>query len=108
MAFKRTLKPTFTAAVVVNVPNDKGGFDKNTFTGTFKRCSTDELTVLRPLLNEEVVRKTLVGWDLKDEETKQDVDFNEAELEAILQIAPSPNAIATAFWETVTGAKTKN
>lgn len=108
MAFKRTLTPVFHAAVVVNVPNDKGGFDKNTFTATFKRCTSDELTVLRPLLNEEVVRKTLVGWDLKDEETKQAVDFNETEMEAILQIAPSPNAIASAFWETVTGARTKN
>lgn len=110
MAFKRTQKPTFTAPVTVSIPNDKGGFDKSTFVGKFKRLSTDELKVLREssLSNEDVVRRTLVDWELKDEETGEAVPFNEAELEALLQISPTPYATAQAFWECVTGARSKN
>lgn len=110
MAFKRTQKPTFTTPVVVNIPNDKGGFDKSTFVAKFKRLSMDELKALREsaLSNEDVVRRTLVGWELKDEETDEDVPFSEVELEALLQISPTPYATAQAFWEAVNGARSKN
>lgn len=108
MAFKRTQKPTFTASVTVNVPNDKAGFDKNTFTATFKRLPMAGLDEMRGQTNTEVVRKVLTDWDLKDEETGEDVPFSKDELEAVLQISPSPMAIALAFWESVGGARTKN
>lgn len=108
MAFKLTQKPTFKATVTVNVPNDKAGFDKNTFTATFKRLPTAELDALRSQLNADVVRKVLVDWDLKEEEGGDNVPFGEDTLEAVLQISPSPMAIALAFWESVGGARTKN
>lgn len=108
MAFKRTQSPTFTTPVTVNVPNDKGSFDKNTFNARFRRCPTDEVTQMRSMGNEDVVRRTLVGWDLKDEETQEDVPFSAGEMEAILQIQPSPLAIAQAFFEANNGARSKN
>lgn len=110
MAFKRTLNPTFTAKVTVNIPNDTGGFDKSTFMAKFKRCSADELQTLREsgLTNEELVRKVLVGWEMKDEDTGEDVPFSKAEMEAALQIAPTPLATALAFFESVNGARSKN
>lgn len=108
MAFKRAQKPTFTTLVTVNIPNARGGFDKSTFMAHFSRPSTTELQELRGLGNEEVVRKQLVGWEMKDEDTKEDVPFNEFELEAALQISPTPYATAQAFWEAVNGARSKN
>ena len=108
MAFKRAQKPTFTAPVVVNIPNDKGGFDKNTFVATFKRITDDERTELMGLTHTELVRRQLVDWDLRDEDTKEQVPFSTAELDAALQILPTPLACAMAFWESVNGARSKN
>lgn len=108
MAFKRTQTPSFSTPVTVKVPNDRAGFDKNTFVAKFQRPSTDDLETLRGLPNEELVRKQLIGWELKDEETGEDVPFTKENMEAILQIQPTPLATALAFWETVNGARTKN
>lgn len=108
MAFKRTQTPTFSTPVTVNTPNDKGGFDKNTFVAKFRRPTQDELEELRQLKNDEVVRRQLVDWDLRDDDTKEAVPFSQDNLEALLQIAPTPMATATAFWETVNGARSKN
>lgn len=108
MAFKLTQSPKFKTTVTVNVPNDKGTFDKNTFVATFKRLTATELDESRSMQNADLVRKVLVDWDLKDEETSENVPFSAETLEAVLQIAPSPMAIAVAFWESVGGARSKN
>ena len=108
MAFKRTQKPTFTTPVTVNVPNDKGGFDKNTFTAEFARPTTAEVEELRGMRHEDLLRRQMVDWVLKDEETKEAVPFSPDNLDALLQILPTPVATALAFWETVNGARTKN
>lgn len=108
MAFKRTQAPTFTTLVTVNIPNDRNGFDKSTFLAKFRRPGMDELELLRPMRNEDVLRSVLVDWDLKDMETGQAVPFSTAEMEALLQIAPTPAATALAFWECVNGARSKN
>lgn len=108
MAFKMTQKPTFTTVVTVNVPNDKGGFDKNTFVAKFNRPKQDELEELRPLKNDELVLRQLVGWELKDGDTNEEVPFTQDNLAALLQIAPTPMATAIAFWESVNGARSKN
>lgn len=108
MAFKLTQKPTFTAPVTVNVPNDKGGFDKNTFIAKFRRPTVDEQAELRPLNNDELVRRMLVDWDLKDSDTNEPVAFSQDNLEALLQISPSPLATAMAFWESMAGSRSKN
>lgn len=110
MAFKRTQTPTFTSPVKVNIPNEKGGFDQSTFIARFKRPSQDEAQELRELglSPEDLSRRQLVGWEMKDAETNEDVPFSKSELEAVLQILPTPLAMAVAFWETVNGARSKN
>jgi hypothetical protein len=110
MAFRMTQNPTFTTLVTVNIPNDKGGFDKSTFVAEFKRPTQDEITDLRSLglTNEELVRKVLKGWEMTDEDTGEAVPFNQANLSAALQVVPTPLATALAFWETVNGARSKN
>jgi len=110
MAFKRTQTPTFPVKVTVNIPNATGGFDKSTFTAIFKRATLDEAKDLRELnlTPEDLCRRQLVDWEMKDADTGEDVPFCKAELEAALQILPTPLATATAFWESVNGARSKN
>lgn len=108
MAFKRAQKPTFTTLVTVNIPNDKGGFDKNTFTGVFRRIETDEREALAALSHADLVRSVLVNWDMTDDDTKEKVPFSGDELEAALKIPPTPLATSMAFWESINGARTKN
>lgn len=108
MAFKRAVSETFTAKVKVNIPNEKGGFDPSTFTATFRRMTTDQLNDLRGLADADVVRRTLVDWDLVDADTNEKVPFSAAEMEALLQIKPTDYATAKVFWDTVQGVGAKN
>ncbi|MBU0749152.1 MAG: hypothetical protein KKG67_20410 [Gammaproteobacteria bacterium] len=109
MAFKRTVTPTIRVDVTVNVPNDKGTTDKNTFVAFFERpTSTTEMDELRSMKFVDVVRQKLKGWEMKDEETKESVPFTPEELEAVLSIEPTPSATATAFFEALAGARAKN
>jgi hypothetical protein len=108
MAFRRTTDKTFPAEVTVNVANEKGGYDKNTFKAIFAHCTTEELTELRALRNEDLVVRKMVGWELKDAETGEDVPFTADNLAALLLIPPTPMAIGVAFWEQVNGARAKN
>ena len=73
-----------------------------------KAVTPEEQDELRPMKNEDVVRKVLVGWDLTDADTGEVVPFNAEELDALLVISPTPLATALAFWESVNGARAKN
>lgn len=108
MAFKKTQKPTFTATVTVNIPNDLGSYDKSTFTARFKRMPESLRKIWGAMTDAELARTALVGWDMTDEETNETVPFTAEALEVVLDIAPTPHAIAIAFWETVSGARAKN
>lgn len=107
MAFKLTHKPTFTVKVTVPVPNEKGGHDKNTFSAIFKRTSTEELKALaeQRMSDAELVRDRIVDWDLVDADTGQAVPFTAENLEALLQIQPTPKFTALAFYEHAYGGK---
>jgi hypothetical protein len=136
MAFKRALSPTFPAQVTVNVPAEKGGFDKNTFEAVFRRpMPIIDPETGKPMLfddpetgnpttkttldtykeglgdagnDKQFLRDWMVGWTLKDEDTKQDVPFDPVELEALLSIEPTPSATVTAFYMAYRGIKAKN
>jgi hypothetical protein len=108
MAFKRTTTRTFSADVKVPVAREDGGYDMNTFKAIFEHTTTEEAEKLRELSNSDLVRRKLKGWELTDAETKEDVPFTPENLEAILQIPPSPMKICIAFWEQVNGARAKN
>jgi hypothetical protein len=45
---------------------------------------------------------------MRDEDTKEPVEFNPITLEAALQVTPMPLHTATVFWESVNGARSKN
>lgn len=136
MAFKRALSPTFPVQVTVNVPSEKGGFDKNTFEAVFRR----PMPILDPdtgkpmlfkdpetgkpttkttldtykeeqgdaLSDKQLVRDWMVGWKMVDEDTKQAVPFDPVEVEALLAIEPTPSATVNAFYLAYRGIKAKN
>jgi hypothetical protein len=108
MSFRFKQKETFAVEVTVNVANDRGGYDKNKFVAKFKRATLDELTELRTLQNDDLVRRQMVDWELKDTETGDDVPFTKDNLEAALQITPTSSMTAMAFWEGANGARVKN
>lgn len=107
MAFKMAQQPTFKVKVTVPVPNNRGGVDKNTFVAVFKRTSTDELTELgeRRLNDADLVRDRIVDWELVDADTNQQIPFTAENLEALLQIQPTPKFTALAFYENAYGGK---
>jgi hypothetical protein len=108
MAFKRTTDKTFVADVKVPVANAAGGYDVNTFKATFEHATSTEAEELRGVTNRELIARKLKGWELVDEETKEQVPFTPENLKALLEIPPTPMQICVAFWETVNGARAKN
>jgi hypothetical protein len=108
MAFKITQKPTFISRVTVETPNQKGGFDKSTFNAEFKRCGMDEIEELKKVPQKEVLQQVLVGWtDLLDDDNKP-VDFNDSNVNALLNISPALIALGESFWSALFKAREKN
>lgn len=108
MAFKRTTDKTFMADVTVPVANAAGGFDQNTFKAVFEYAGSEELEVLRRVTNRVLIARKLKGWELEDAETGEKVPFTPENLQALLEIPPTPMQICMAFWETVNGSRAKN
>lgn len=108
MAFKLAQKPTFTARVKVETPNQKGGFDRSEFQVVFKRVNMDEVEEYRSMKAVDVLTKTITGWhDLIDDDNKE-VDFNDDNLSALLQIPQALTALSESFWTCQFKAKEKN
>ena len=109
MAFKKSAKPTFTSRVTVNMPNDKGGHDKSQFDAVFKYIGNSaELEELRNLPAREVMERVLLGWKEFVDEQGAPVDFNEAEVQALLSIPQALYGLMEAFWSNVVKASIKN
>lgn len=109
MAFRTTPSATFSVQVKVNVPNDNCGFDENTFIAVFKRPADDkEKAALRLLSDSDLVRDRMVGWDMRDMDSGEELPFTKANLDAVLLVDPAPYATAWAFWAALGGGRAKN
>ncbi|SHL10148.1 hypothetical protein SAMN05216428_10176 [Nitrosospira sp. Nsp11] len=108
MAFKITQKPTFTARVKVETPNNTGGFDRSEFMAEFHRAGMDEIEELKKLPQREVLEKVLLGWSQLIDEDNQPVEFSEERRRALLNIPPALLALGAAFWESLFKAREKN
>jgi hypothetical protein len=109
MAFKRNVSNLIRVDVTVNVPNERGTFDKNTFVGFFERpTSPEHMDELRNTTFPDVVRKQLKDWELTDKDSGDKVPFSAEELETVLAIEPTPQAAALAYFEALKGRRVKN
>jgi hypothetical protein len=108
MAFKLAIKETYKVPVKVSLPNDKGTFDTSEFKAEFRNVKSDELTELSKMPQHEVVLSVLAGFsELLDEEGTA-LDFNEANVAALLAIPQARYALSEAFWGSLYKAKEKN
>lgn len=108
MAFKLAQKNSYKVKVKVQTPNDNNGFDTSEFTAEFKRVGMQELEQLKDLTQKEVIKTVLVGFaDLLDEDNKA-VDFNEVNVDSLLDIPQAQLALTEAFWSSIFKAKEKN
>jgi len=108
MAFRLATARTFKAEVKVPVAQENGGYENNTFTAIWDHATTQELDDLRKLTNQELIKKKLRGWEMRDAETNAEVPFTPENLAAALAIPPTPMQLAMAFWEQINGARAKN
>lgn len=106
---KGTVSFEFNAMQIpVMIPNERGGFDKNTFDAKFTRIDTDQVDEYRQLTDLQLVRRVCVGWKMVDADTKEPVDYSDELLEQVLKIPGVALAMGLAFWKSLAGARTKN
>lgn len=108
MSFKLTKRPTFSAQVEVHTPNDKCGHDYSTFTAVFLRTGVDELDDLRKLPQKDVMRKKLSNWSDFNDDQNSPVEYNQDNLESLINIPEALHGLTIAFWHNVIKAREKN
>lgn len=124
---KITQSPTYSAPVAVDIPTDKGKTVKTVFTAIFRRVSMEEIeelqerlkqkfnddgsmdTTVERLKDDELVRDVMVGWG-KDVvgDDGEPLEFNDANLTALLNIFPVRPQIVRTFFDTISNARAKN
>lgn len=108
MAFKIALNPTFKTQVEVHIKNEKGLFEKSTFTAQFARTDMDELEELRKLPQAEVIRKKLTGWEGLIGDDNAVVEYSELHLDIVLKIPEALHGLSEAFWSSIYRQREKN
>lgn len=111
--------PTYPATVNVELPDGKT-VKKVAFTINFHRKTMTEITDIHrrlglPMDNDEklndekLVGEIVAGWgtDVQDEDG-QPLEFNDANLAALMDIYPVRPAVVRTFFETLNGGKAKN
>lgn len=111
--FKLTQSQSYTWPVSVNIPTDKGQFEKQTFDGEFKRMSDSRLKEIRTkveadeMTDADFSREVMVGWRGVSEDGTE-VPFSQAALDQLLDIPGVSAAIVMAVIESLSGLKRKN
>lgn len=110
MALKLSNTERFYWPVSVNLPVDGGRFEKQEFEALFPRMKVSEVEALvgKVYTGEiksprQAVRSIVHGWrGVVDD--GQDVQFNDANVDALLDIPGVANAVFEAFREAMSGA----
>ncbi|WP_372021986.1 hypothetical protein P7L70_02160 (plasmid) [Tistrella mobilis] len=100
----------FTARVSVEMPNDRGGFDRASFTARFEMLPDTEIDAIRRSAQEAgenedkaLMRRALIGWenDLQDAETGEPIAFSDDNRDLLLALLPVRNAVAHAYFASI-------
>jgi hypothetical protein len=102
------LSPTYSHKIKVTIPTEKAIAQSSEFTAIYKRCSSEEIDVLREKPGREVVAEVLVGFVGLVDDNKEPVEFDEVTKAALLSIPQAQHACILGFWESVSGGKQKN
>lgn len=112
--FKLATTPSYWQRVTVDFPADNGKKDSRAFDAQFRRFAQSELDELRKQLvsgtitDREFVDRVLIGWKGLIDEQDQPVEFNETNLDRVLELYPTQPSIISAFFKSVNGAREKN
>ena len=114
MGFKLDQSGTYKWPVTVEVPVDDGRHDKQKFDGEFKRITQSRIREMGQLIETgdltdvDLVKEVLVGWDGIEDDQGNELKFSQAKLKQLLDVPMVATAIATAFFDSIAGAKRKN
>ncbi|AKU21874.1 hypothetical protein [Massilia sp. NR 4-1] len=112
---KLSQNPTYTVLVTAEIPGDAGKSIKSSFHIRFKRQSQEEIESIHrrvqasELNDDSLLREVVDGWgkDVQDEHG-QELEFNDANLSALLNIYPVRGTTVKAFFDSLKTASQKN
>ena len=114
MAFVLKQSDTYRWPVQVDMPVDGGRHERHTFDGEFKRITQSrvremgELIETGDLIDSDLVREVLIGWDGVNDEDGNPIKFSQKTLDQLVDVPMLATAISKAFFESLAGAKRKN
>ncbi len=112
--FKIAQESTFKWPVTVHVPKDGGKFTKASFTAEFKALPQDEIDEVIAdardgRTDSNFAATCLVGWKGVQDESGEEMEFDDDNKDKLLNIPYVRNAVVTAFFEALSGvARRKN
>lgn len=119
--FKISGSDTYFTPVIVEVPDGTGKGIKHSFKVKFRRLTQTELVEVyrridvnqlaegeEKLMDAELLRDVMVGWEGVQDPNGNDVDFNEENMAALLEIFPVRPTIVTAYFDSIKTGKRKN
>jgi hypothetical protein len=102
---------TFKAIVNFETTNEAGKREPQFFTAEFKRLPPAEVIDVTSTAQtiDEMVRRVLVGWTLKELDSKEDIPFSEENLDMLLALIPGfGGVIMQRYIDTVGASRGKN
>jgi len=112
--FKIAANPTYKTKVTVDILGDNGKTTPTVFTAIFKRQSQSELDNMtdrlnaKELLDRDLISEVMVGWGDVADAAGTPLEFNDENLDALLDVHPVRPTIVKAYFASLNGAKAKN
>ena len=104
---------TYSWPVTINLPND-GKYEQHKFKCIFKMLKQSRIKELLDLVakgdvsDQDVCTEVLVGWSGIEDKDGNEVKFTKATFKQLIEVPLIATEIGTAYFKSITGAKTKN
>ena len=108
--FKIAQNPKFKTVVEVWMTNEKGVAVKSTFKAIFKRITTSEIESWQSndQTTREFLKTKLTGWEELTNDDGEPVEFNDANLEMLLELPEAVQGLSRALNASIHIQKEKN
>ena len=113
MSFVLKQTDSYKWPVSIDIPIDGGKHQRHTFDGEFRRITQSRVREMGQLIDKgeltdvDVVKEVFLGWDGIENEKNEVVPFSVTALSQLLEVPLVATSIATAFFESIAGAKKK-
>lgn len=111
MAFILNARPSYSWPVTFNFPKDGGNYETSTFDVEFKHLKQSQVKkMLKDPKGTDVsfCKAVIVGWKGVFSKPGVELTFSESALDQVLDETGLAKCIASAFLESLDGAKVKN